>query len=214
MNKYTFEFEHYINQPANKKECWVWWWPAKWYTQPYALTMEGWDLFETYGRTNYPIQYWIRNDVNIFFSVRIMRVREFVQELKYRIKNPRKEMRDIVFPPKWVDICGMVIEFHLQCVLEFVDREKCFEFTDYNSDDLNKKFEKELKEAYDYAKFGRAKLLKQIEDAWNKIPLKGDLYKEKGLSIYDEVTKLEDWLEECDTKLCQWVIVNRNRLWT
>jgi hypothetical protein len=155
------------------------------------------------------------------------RLRAFIWKARHHIRNPRKEMRKAVFPSQWWDLQAHIIEFHIQCIIEYVEREKCFEVISWSWNDEATKKGKELQEAYDYAKTGRAKLQKDIEAAWDKIPLR-DLYPaedplrdikkprtiEEQLELYSEVNTKEAWLWECDTKFCKWVIDNRGILWT
>jgi len=145
------------------------------------------------------------------------RLRAFIWKARNHIRNPRKEMRKAVFPSQWWDLQAHIIEFHIQCIIEYVEREKCFEVISWSWNDEATKKGKELQEAYDYAKTGRAKLQKDIEAAWDKIPLcdgKRSTTLEEYHELYKEVEAKEAWLEECDTKFCKWVIDNRGILWT
>lgn len=147
------------------------------------------------------------------------RLRAFIWRIRHHIRNPRKEMRKAVFPSQWWDLQAHIIEFHIQCIIEYVEREKCFEVISWSRNDEVTKKGKELQEAYDYAKTGHAKLQKDVEAAWDKIPLR-DISMKKPMTmeeyheIYKEVEAKEAWLWECDTKFCKWVIDNRGILWT
>ena len=118
-------------------------------------------------------------------------------------------MRKAVFPSTYWDLATHIIQFHIQCVIEFVEKEKCFEVNDWNCSDEVKRLRSELKEAYDYCKTGRAILQADLDKAWERVAPPGpyDI-------IYKEVNEKEAWLNECDTKLCKWVVENRFILWT
>jgi hypothetical protein len=58
----------------------------------------------------------------------------------------------------------MIVLFHLNCVVELVEREKYFEMC-CSVMDSKSEFELELKEAYDYAKTGRGQLLDEVDKA-------------------------------------------------
>lgn len=134
--------------------------------------------------------------------------RDIKRYIRYHISTPRKKMRDAVFPPEYFDLDHIVVQFHLQCIIEFVEREKYFENTVWDWNEESKAKGLELKEAYEYAKTGRTKLQEDIKGAW------------KFINNFDEpdpfkdLNEKEDWLFECDTQFCKWVIENRKLLWT
>lgn len=160
---------------------------------------------------------YIYDEVEFKLLSILYRVNKFFRRIRHRIVNPRKEMRNAVFPSQWWDLETHIVQFHLQCVIEYVEREKCFEVISWNWSEEVIKSRKELEEAYNYAMSGRAKLQKDISDAWDKIPLRDlsePINAEEFHKMYEDVTAKELWLNECDTKLCKWVIDNRQILWT
>ncbi len=208
--------EKYLKLPLEHRERRVWWWPTKWYIAPFSLqhTLRStekseWDKFEEYTKEHYPIQAWLREDVQYFFVYTVNRnLRELKWKIKHHIRNPRKEMRNAVFPPTYWDLQTHIVEFHIQCVIEYVEREKCFENNDWTWNENVIRIGKELKEAYEYCKTGRTKLQADIDQAWGRVPNDGPYD-----VVYKEVNEKEAWLNECDTKLCKWVIENREVLW-
>lgn len=205
--------QDYLKLPIEMRECRVWWWPTKWYVPPFALefkTMSEWKKFKVYTKEHYPVQTWLRDGLYVFFAYTVWsNFKEYKWKIKHKLRNPRKEMRNAVFPSTYWDLQTHIVEFHIQCIIEFVEREKCFEVTDWSWNENVKKTEGELKEAYEYCKTGRDKLQKELSEAWTRVPNEG-LYAE----IYKEVIEKEDWIKECDTKLCNWVVENREVLWT
>lgn len=210
--------DEYLKFPIESRERRVWWWPTKWYVAPFALECKSfrskekteWDKFEEYAKEHYPIQRWLRDDVSGFFEYTIYHnLKEIKWKIKHRLRNPRKEMRDATFPSTYWDLQTHIVEFHIQCVIEYVEREECFKTIDWTWNEEIKKTAAELKEAYEYCKTGRAKLQAELEEAWKRVPDEGEYD-----VVYKEVNEKEAWLTECDTKLCEWVIKNRERLWT
>lgn len=212
MNKLlTKTLNEYLALPLEQRERRVYWWPFKWYVEPFALEIGGWDWYDAYVRTHYPVQHFMRESVRRFFGRFYFEYRELKWKIKHRIKNPRKKMRDTVFPPEYKDLQEIIAEFHIQCVIEFVEREKCFEHTDYDWCPEHQRFAAELREAYDYCKNGRSLLKNKLEEAWSRVDHQSDATYDV---VYKEVNEQEAWNKECDTKLCKWVIENRGSLWT
>jgi hypothetical protein len=192
-----------------------WYWPTGWYKIPYALELGGWSKFDRFVKHNYPIQSFIRSDVVYWFFNQYEIFRSLKYKIKYRICNPRRRMMKVVFQPAWRDLDNLVIDFHMQCLIEIVDEEKIFESNDYTHSDESRTFAAELKECYAYAKTDRAKLLKAIDDAYP--PLRsGSLFEssQSYLELYGAVEAAEKHLTECDDKVMLWVIQNRAKLWT
>lgn len=204
MKPYSFE-EHL----SKKYEKTVWWWPCKWYIEPYALCFDGWEQSTKYYKCNYPVQYFLRRKLPCLWAVRVtMPLRELKYEIKGRLRNPRKEMRDNLFPHRCRDLTETIANFHIQAVIEFVDREKCFDHVVYSDTEIHKKFERELREMYDYAKTGRDELEKSLGKAYETVD-----HSQHYDQAYKEVHAIEQTITERDTKLCQWVVENRQFFW-
>jgi len=213
--------DNYLKLPLEQRERWVWWWPAKWYISPYALQWEAsslkvvtptdeWSKFDKYTKEQYPVQHWLRNGVYDFFVFNIgYNLKNLKYKVEYQIINPRKKMRKAVFPSTYWDLGTHIIQFHIECIIEYVEREKCFEKIDWGWNDEVKLYGAELKEVYEYCKTGRAKLQAELNEAWERVP-NNETYE----VAYKEVNEKEAWLKECDTKLCMWVVNNREILWT
>ena len=202
-----YSFQSYIRGKHEKR---VWWWPHKWYICPLAMESKEWDKQEAYVKAKYPVQYLIRETLQNFIN----RIRHRLVELKYDIKgrviNPRKEIRNKVFPHRWNDLTESIVIFHLEALIEFVDREKCFETINYDSDKSHKEFANGLKECYDYAKTVRPQWQKDLTAAYNLVPDNStSSYHEQ----YKDVNEIEAKMTEYDTKVCEWVIKNRSGFW-
>lgn len=208
----------YVNLPLEQREVRVWWWPFKWYRNPYAMELGSfftdnkeseWAKFELYAKEHYPVQAWLREDVMSWIYSIQFRFNDIKHSIKHHIRNPRREMRRAVFPPEWRDLVTTVVEFNRQCIIEFVEREKCFDTIDYTTVEHDKQFALELKDLYAYATTIRDRLQKELEESYNRVP-RGVEY----AVAYKEVNEKEAWIEECDTVMCNWVTKNRQQLWT
>lgn len=149
----------------------------------------------------------IKEKLEIFWYRLEFKYRDAKQYICCHIFVPRKKMRDAVFPPEYFDLDRIVEQFHIQCIIEFVEREKYFEKVVWDWNEMSKSKGLELKEAYEYAKTGRAKLQEDIKEAWKLVNIKDQ-------HPFVELTKKEEWLIECDTQFCKWVVENRSLLWT
>lgn len=205
----NYDFQSHLDNGKYEKR--VWYWPFKWFVLPPALTSEEWSRCDCYFQHNYPVQYFLRDTLSIWFHCNIVyHYKEAKCNIKGYVSNPRNEMRNSVFPIRWEDLTETIVKFHLEAIIEFVEREKCFEFIDYSYDEEHKRFAAELKECYNYAKTGRQELLKKIEKTFKSIPLYSNAsYSE----MYKEVEALEKEIDLYDTKVCEWVIKNRKMFW-
>jgi hypothetical protein len=203
----NYDFQSHLD--GGKYEKRVWFWPFKWFVEPYVLTGEEWDRCNCYFQHNYPVQYFLRETLGIWFHRNIVYPYKQVKwNVKGYICNPRKEMRKNLFPIRWEDLTETIVRFHLEAIIEFVEREKCFEHNDYSELEEHKHFAAQLKECYDYAKQGRKALHDKLEKAFDNIAKEGE-YK----VVYKEVNEIEAEIEMYDTKVCDWVIKNRKMFW-
>jgi hypothetical protein len=196
--------EEYISQGKEKTEKKVWFWPTGWYVAPYALGFREWDKYYAYLSAQYPVQRFLRETYdNCYYSVG-SNYRFIKRKIKNFLRHPRKEFRNAVFDKSGeIDIVEIIVLFHLGCVVELVEREKYLEHT-CSETEKEIQFVKQLKEAYDYAKGGRQKLLDDIDN--HALSLENDNF-----TAYIEMDK---HLNECDTVLCDFVVKNREKFWT
>jgi hypothetical protein len=201
-----FSFEEHLKSEYEKN---VWWWPTKWYIEPCALGLYGWKEADQFFKSNYPVQYFLRNKIpRLYNGYLVMYMRDLKRKIQWSLRNPRKEMRNSVFPAHWQDLTETIIKFHVEAVIEFVEREKCFQKIDYSSDELHKKFEKELTEMYLYARTTRQELLQLVDEAYERVD-----YQKPYQEAYKEISDIENDIKNRDLKLSQWVIENREFFW-
>ena len=224
----------YFALDVSRRERKVWYWPTKWYIEPYALQMEEWDKFHAHIQKEYPIQYFIRDVLLLKFITLKRKLRELKSWIKYRVNHPRKQIIKSVFIPEYQDLDSIIVKFCLACIVEYVEKEKCFEHIVWDSDDNRATdantikeihthskyivgFNNEdratdahmIKEIYTYAKCTRPLLLQEIQMLWKSLPDKVSDMKE-----YDPINLKEQEVKDLDTKWCTWVVTHRDRLWT
>ncbi len=143
---------------------------------------------------------------------------------------PRQKWLTDAIPKTWNDKRVLIPDILYLMVVHYVDGEKAFESIDFEASGLGS-FAKELKEVYDWAKVGRKELQKKIDDSYPdlgngliliddetlgqevKFNLSGNGFKSYE-ELYGEVNRLEAELEDSDTKCLEWIVRNRNHLWT
>ena len=125
----------YFALDVSRRERKVWYWPTKWYIEPYALQMEEWDKFHAHIQKEYPIQYFIRDVLLLKFITLKRKLRELKSWIKYRVNHPRKQIIKSVFIPEYQDLDSIIVKFCLACIVEYVEKEKCFEHIVWDSDD-------------------------------------------------------------------------------
>jgi len=196
--------EEYISQGKEKTEKKVWFWPTGWYVTPYALGFREWDKYYAYLSVQYPVQRYLRETYNDCHYSVSSNYRFIKRKIKNFLRHPRKDFRNSVFDKGGdIDMVEMIVLFHLGCVVELVEREKYLEFI-CSDTEKEIQFVKQLKEAYDYAKGGRQKILDDID----KYIL--TLEKDNFMAYID----MDKHLNECDTVLCDFVVKNREKFWT
>jgi len=211
--------DEYKAMPRKSRELVVWYWPSPLYIKPYALSagtdlIGEWTKFDEYIKKEYPVQYFFRDTVIGFFQDIEMSFRRIKWKIKPYIQRERKEMRDKVFTRQYRDLDSIIVEFCMQCVIEYVDREKCFAEIAFDYSEKVKTFAAQLKECHAYATKGRQEILNEIEKAWEDVPLMMSDLAQNKMDKYNKVTELETKLEEADTQVCEWVVKNRRQLWT
>lgn len=215
----VYTVDEYKAMPRKSRELVVWYWPSPFYIKPYALSagddlVGEWTKFDEYVKKEYPVQYFFRETVAGFFWDIETSCRRIKWKIKPYIQRERKEMRDKVFTRQYRDLDSIIVEFCMQCVIEYVDREKCFDKIVFNHSEKVKTFAAQLKQCHDYATEGRREILKEIEKAWEDVPLMMSDIAQNKMEKYNKVTELETKLEEADTQVCEWVVKNRRHLWT
>ena len=193
---YGFSFQKWMDQPFMERYEYKWYLPYLLYKEPFALEWKEWDKFYAYIKEEHPVQYFFRYTLNVYLGQWENRFKDFYYKVKGYFFNPRKEMRDSLFPPHYVDLTHIISEFHFEAIREFVEKDKCFELNAYSTRE-GKKFQKQLEAHYAYVTLERPVLNKNIFTTDRKINVKN-----------------VKTLEKKDKKLCMWVIENKDYFWT
>lgn len=130
----------------------------------------------------------------------------------YSVRNfffPRQRWLLKALPKHWTDKDEVIRLCLYQCIVHFIEDEKCFEVIDWNYTAEQQEAKKKILEIYDWIKTGRPKLER---DYWNSYPEAGQrgTYDE----LYKEVNRLEALIDIMDTGYLTWIVENRRFLWT
>lgn len=218
VHKDVTTYEKYVALPKAERERRVSFWLTPWYKAPWSYT---WNPLEEeceatkidrFLKKNYPIQFFVRElaiDMKYWWKDKKWAVISLYRDW---VPGRRTEMRKKVFPRHYTDLVDMIVTFHMQVLIEFVEREEALVTCDYSANEKDRQFEAELRECYEYASGGRAKMVKAIDAeaarAFNESRENG-----ANSDTYKKLTEMENEVMDYDTKVCEWVVRNRNRLW-
>lgn len=185
--------EEWLQLPELESHKFKWYLPFLIYREPYAMEWDEWKKFHAYIKREYPVQFFFRYTLNIFLHKIEYRLGTFWWNVRGRLSNPRKEMRNAVFPPNYQDLPITIMNLHFEVIVEFVEREG---FLKGEAAKLNKKFSKELNKYYNYVKTERAVLLEKASAG-------------KSVNYIKNINKIA----QKDEELAFWVIKNRELFW-
>ena len=197
--------EEWLKLPRSERVPRKWYWPTGWYEAPFAMMMNDWGNWEKHIKQEYPIQHWLRENLQYTFR----HLYRTVKGLKRYVINPRRRMRNAVFSVQYMDLVELVPHFHFQTIIEFVEVEKTFETTEWVGEGVAEKARK-LKELYNYVKYERPFLLEKLSIAYERVEIT-DISDQ---TRYDRVDAINKEIKDKDTELCIWLITNRDLLWT
>ena len=218
VHKDVTTYEKYVALPKAERERRVSFWLTPWYKAPWSYT---WNPLEEeceatkidrFLKKNYPIQFFVRElaiDIKYWCKDKKWAVISFYRDW---VPGRRTEMRKKVFPRHHTDLVEMIVTFHLQVLIEFVEREEALANNDYTTNETDEQFAAELRECYEYASAGRAKMAKAIDAEATRAY---NVSRETGANAntYKKLIEMENEVMDYDTKVCEWVVRNRNRLW-
>lgn len=145
--------------------------------------------------------------------------------MNYRIKQIIRNIKSFLFPRQkwltqqipdsWLDKDSIFEIILPACLIHFIEEEKCFEVTKWETEE-EKKYKKQLEDIYYWYKISQKVLQHKID------VLMEDLYGEGsgGFNVSRNpakiavLDKLEKELYDTNTKCMVWLIENRNILWT
>ena len=198
------------------------WFRHKKYLMPYALKMNDgeltgelplcneWTKFNTSIKKNYPIQSFFRETAYDFLHFQFYKMRERYWSIKHTI-FPRQRWLTKQISSDWQDKRTLIVDVLYMMVVHYIEQEKVFDNIVLDDTDEHIKFSQELIECYKWIKHGRKELEIRIDkELTSASESKKSEYHEK----YGELNKLEAQLEETDTEFCNWIVNNRQLMWT
>lgn len=110
---------------------------------------------------------------------------------RYAIKDPNQYLAEVI-PVDWCDKCELSRNILFAMLINFVEKEKCFEVVYYDTDDKNRKLEKEIKKLYNYCKLKEEQKLRIFKNLIKILPEK---------EIYKILPDFETWLPKENGKI-------------
>jgi hypothetical protein len=216
----TNSVEEYFNLPKKEREHFGF------YRLPFSLPcdifdedVEGWKIFYSKLKKEYPIQWFFRswmfsfqNPIYSFiYSYFIWPVRDFKWAVDNFISPCFPIWRNTIPRHKYADGVHLIIESNFNIILDFYN-EASESYIDWESSEEHSNFYKKLEEYKNWIKTERKKI-NQIMDielsiATNNKHIKD--YKEK----YKTYDLLEQDLKNKETEILNWMVENRSYFWT
>ena len=95
--------------------------------------------------------------------------------MKNPFRSPQKWIYKYIPKREYSDKVELIPDFLFGCVIEFVESEKCFEHTEYRYHSAGRKFARDLKRCYFFAKkvrpFMQQSMDYELDEASKKNPL-------------------------------------------
>jgi hypothetical protein len=183
-----------------------------WYKPPSSLSWDDWESWRVNTRQQYPIQYFFREDVSLYFSIRWSRIKD----LKYKIKcfffPKHQEIRKAI-PRTWTDISNLVVDLNFAMILSF-KKEADESWVDWGGTEGHRKFKNWLDAAAGWIQKSRPELEKQRDNSYPPHPLPAELKGKTYDELYGEVNRIEKLINETDTNILKQMIEYRDYLWT
>ena len=150
--------------------------------------------------------------------------------MKNPFKSPQKWIYKYIPKREYSDKVELIPEFLFGCVIEFVESEECFEHTEYRYHSSDRKFARDLKRCYFFAKkvrpFMQQSMDYELDEASKKNPLvwkeseednsllelKESKYSYK--ELYGRYNYIEENLKNQEQKYMKWIVKNVDHLWT
>lgn len=183
-----------------------------WYETPSSLSWDDWESWRVNTRQQYPVQYFFREEVSLYFSIRWRRIKD----LKYKIKcfffPMHQEIRKAI-PRTWTDLSDLVVDLNFAMILSF-KKEADESWVDWDGTEGHRKFKNWLDTAADWIEKTRPELEKQRD---NSYPPQRP-FKERSAKTYDElygeVNRIEKLINETDSNILKQMVEYRDYMWT
>ncbi len=244
----TTNLQEYLSLPKSEREHTILF--VKFYKLPYALPFggdfncnvldengqqypreQGWKEFKHFVKTQYPIQYFVRETIpTVFYSLRsklgYWKWKDFYYNNIRTIFHPFNNNSRKIIGRSWKDFQTSIVEVNFAIVNDLVSQEyKDINslYIDYlanitptnsNSETQNSfdqdwfNFRSQLFNCWKYINEKRPKLVSDIENSYPTPDQKGTIEQ-----LYGKQNMLEKQLEEQDSLWLSWIISNRQYFW-
>jgi hypothetical protein len=189
-----------------------------WYSVPNSLEWNpfneatGWSAWEKETRKNYPVQYFLRENVYMFFQRRWAQIKSIKYNIQCFFFPKHSEIRKAI-PRTWADITSLVVSLNFVMIISF-KKEADASCVDWDSTTSHREFKNWLDDAAHWISTQRPELEKQRDNSYPKYPLVHDLEDCSYDKLYGEVNRLESLISETDTRIIKQMIDYREFMWT
>ena len=185
-----------------------------WYTTPRdPMTLDGWEKWQNNKKTEYPIQYFIRDTLPTFFRryvyLNIVAAYWFI----YRVINPCHKDIHKAIPRQWADITSLVVDVNFAMIKSF-KKEAEESFVNWDGTAEHRQFKNWLDEAFTWITIKRPALQKQMDESYPPSPLPDNLKDAPYAVLYAKVNELETNINDTDTAVLKKLVDYRNFMWT
>jgi hypothetical protein len=145
--------------------------------------------------------------------------------------NPHNQRIRKVIPRTWADVSHLMVDVNFEFIKVFYEDEYKADIVDWEATEQHNKFAKWLESAYTYITIERPQLQKDLENAYPPSKSIDDMFqiktdengrrlfefKDDGIPYevkYKEVNRIEELIDELDTKILTQFVKRRNYFWT
>lgn len=140
-------------------------------------------------------------------------------KIYYGIRNfffPHNVIKLKALPRSWSDIDFKIEAFLEQMLDDYINKEKCFEVTDWEHTPETIKLKQEILAAQDWFKKDRAALRREIDKLCDELfsdKIMDFKFNEIDCIKFAKLMEMEKILDKTNTKHYVWIVMNRGMLW-
>lgn len=189
-----------------------------WYKKPHSLEWNphddtvGWCAWKKQIKKNYPIQYFFREDVRLYFSIMWRRIKDFKYKIKCWFFPKHPELRKAI-PNTWADITSLVVDLNFAMILSF-KKEADESLVNWDGTPEHRKFKNWLDSAAHWIAEGRPNCEAQKDACYPPHPLPPEMKGWTYDQLYSNVNQMEKLINETDSNILKQMIDYREYMWT
>jgi len=189
-----------------------------WYKKPRSLEWNphddtvGWSAWEKQTKKDYPIQYFFREDVCLYFSIMWRRIKDFKYNIKCFFFPKHQEIRKAI-PRTWMDLCDLVVDLNFAMILSF-KKEADESFVNWDGTPQHREFKNWLDSAAHWIKEGRPNCEAQRAACHPTYPLPPEMKDFTYEQLYGNINQIEKLISETDSNILKQMIDYREYMWT